>query len=169
MTELVEQEYIDILQKADELGISLPDGIVLLPRNFETASAVNTLVHESTVNTVNKLLANEHVPNSVLQLEDQSIPQLEARSFDWIAPLIYVPNQVITQNPFWISAAVNILCNYLTQHFPKSLSKKQDVTITVVYEKTKDKTFAKLEYKGTADGVSDFAGLVEKVFPKGVK
>jgi hypothetical protein len=52
---LLVQNYINVKEKVKQLGCNKPEGLALLPRNFEKANFKEDLVHEGTVDTVRKL------------------------------------------------------------------------------------------------------------------
>jgi hypothetical protein len=84
-------DYCDVPAKAQALGLNVPDGLALLPRNFVDATSINELLHESAVQTVRILFRQNEIPETRLERKGQKIPCIKENEFALILPLrIYI-------------------------------------------------------------------------------
>lgn len=156
-------EYVNVRARAEELGCILPDGLALLPSNFDTASMKSDLVTSSNTATLRSLLRQEGFGDPRIDSVEEPIPEDSKKFIEWIGPIIFIGAGLYGRNPYVVAVVLNVVSNYLTDFF-KGLPGKHDVSIDVVVEHTKDGDFSydKYSYHGPKDGLKDMAAFVKE-------
>ena len=161
-TELVVEEYINVVEQALKLDCNVPTTLALLPRGFDRASTKDELFHESSSATVRTLWRNGGVEETPLEKDGEKFFQIGEHSFqEWIAPTIFVSFALVNQNPHLVSLALGVISNYLTDFF-KGFPEPKIVRFEIVVE-TKEGEYRKVRYRGPVSGLSDMVSIVEKV------
>lgn len=159
---IVVSDYIDVKQRASDLGCNLPTEVSLLPKNFETAATRNELVHEDTAPTVRALLRKAGVSETKLEKEGEKYPYSLQESFDWVAPILFISASWLSQNSDLISVSLGVISNYLTDFF-KGISGPTNVKLSVVVETTPNRRYKKLVYEGPPDQVKELESAIRGV------
>ena len=128
-------EYIDVAKRAEELGFNVPTGLVILPSNFDTATSPDELIHESTTPTIRSLLRQSGVVETRLEKEGTKIPQSAKKSAEWVSPIIFVSQAILTDAV--LPLTINIISSYLYDLFRGRLGKAQ-VAIRFASERTEE-------------------------------
>jgi len=157
------ENYIDVRSKAESLGCNVPTGIALLPRNFNKAESKYSLIHESTASTVRKLWKQSNVLESPIEKNAEKYAQICEEAFQWIGPTIFIPALIITQNPYLVSMAINVISNYLTDWFKGISSKSRLARLSVVVE-TKSGISKRINYKGPVNGLKELPAIIKEVY-----
>jgi hypothetical protein len=89
-------DYIDVEKRALDLGLNVPSGIAILPRNFDTAESADELIHESTAPTIRVLWRQAGVAETRLEKEGMKIPQGSRKSWEWVGPIIFIRGRFLT-------------------------------------------------------------------------
>ncbi len=148
-------EELDIREKASLLGFSIPDCLVLLPKNLDTASSPSDLAYESSTATIRKVLVQAGLEAKSLEsISGETLPQSFEKSFDWLGPTIFVGAGLITQNPAVVTIALNMISAYLSDLF-RGFPEGRNVKLTVIIERDGGKLSKRIEYSGPADGLKD--------------
>jgi hypothetical protein len=79
-------DYIDVEQRAGELGIKTPEGFCILPRRFQHAKGVEAMCHEASALDLKVLFRQENLPIEVYQPEGKPIPLIKENDNTWIGP-----------------------------------------------------------------------------------
>lgn len=157
-------DYIEVKKKAQSLGCNIPDSITILPRNFEYAKSKDEFIHESTTATVRVLWRKNAIIESQLEKPGEKFPSMAEQAFEWIAPTIFIPALLITQNPYLITIALNVISNYLTDFFKGIPKDQRKVNLRIVIEKNEKGVCKKVEYKGPPDGLKDLPEVIKEVY-----
>jgi hypothetical protein len=154
-------DYIDVRMKAAELGCRYPQGIALLPINFDSAASVAELRQASEAATLRKLFVAEGLPVEDIVDRDRRPPYVKNKGFEWVAPVVFVSASLYSQNPALVSVALGVVANYATEFF-KGLGADHEVKLDIVVGK-KGGAYKKVAYKGPVDGLKDLAEVVREV------
>jgi hypothetical protein len=144
--------YIDVEEKATELGLNIPTGLAILPRNFDTAEATDELIHESTAPTIRSLWRQEGVAETRLEKEGMKIPQGSRKSWEWVGPIIYISQSMLTNAA--IPITINMISSYLYDLW-KGHHHDAEVTVEFVVERThnskqgKTREYKRITFKGS--------------------
>lgn len=157
-----ELDYIDVPAKVTALGYQSPEGVVILPRNFEVVESSNTLLYEDTAVTVRKLLRQAGLPSPKLEGEDQKIPELAQKSADWVGPTLFFTASLLSQNPAIVSVAVNVISSYLTDFF-KGMPIGKHLKLDIVVPEGEGRRYRKLHYEGPTEGLKDLPAIVKEI------
>jgi len=156
-------DYCDVPEKAQALGLNVPDGLALLPRNFEDATSINELLHESAVQEVRILFRQNGIPETRLEREGQKIPCITENEFTLTLPILFVGSLILTQNPHLLSIALNMIANYAFDFFKGKPGRKKVVLDVIVEDKTGRRS-KKIHYEGEAAGLKEIDSIAGKVF-----
>ena len=83
-------------------------------------------------------------------------------SADWIAPTLFVGSMILSENPFAVSLAIEIIKQYVVDFFKDSPS-APTVRMDVIFESTAAKQCRKLSYSGPAEGLSELSNIVKEM------
>jgi hypothetical protein len=162
-------DYADVRLRSVELGLNIPAGIALLPRNFVEAASQQDLIHEDHTSTVRSLWRQANVPETRLEDDNNRLPQITEKGLsEWVAPTIYVAASMMSQNEALVNLALNVVGNYISEIL-QALPTRQ-VRLTVVEEIDKGKgdfAYKKVEYVGNTDGLKDIPDVLKEVFTDG--
>ena len=82
--------FIDVRAQAALLGCAIPDGLALLPRNFESATRRDELVHDSSGLSVRAAWRADGVEETRLEPDGEMWPAAQRDAAEWIGPIIFV-------------------------------------------------------------------------------
>jgi hypothetical protein len=155
-------EYANVGKKIVDLGCRCPDRMALLPVNFESATSITELLQASEAATVRKLFLAAGLPLD--EIVDRSLrpPYLKKKSFEWVAPILFVSAALYSQNPDLVSLALNIMGNYATE-FLKGTGGTRSVKVDIVVEKRRNETYKRISYQGPPAGLKDLSGVIREV------
>ncbi|OGP51461.1 MAG: hypothetical protein A2Y79_08065 [Deltaproteobacteria bacterium RBG_13_43_22] len=156
-------DYCDVQARAEDLNLNRPEGLALLPRNFDTAAMRDELLHESAVQTVRLLFRENEIPERRVEPEGCKIPCIQENEFALILPTLFVGSLLLSQNPHLLSLALNVIANYATDFF-KGLPGRNKVVLDVVVEDKNKKLSKKIHYDGGIDGLKEITEIAGKVF-----
>lgn len=153
-------DYPNVRERLRRLGCSEPNGFTILPLNFGSADSAEDLRQDAESVTVKKLLRSAHLPYDDI-LEDGRRPfYLLIRSYEWIAPTLFISAAIMSENPSLISVALSVVANYATDHF-KGGSKKENIKIHVVIEKSRKSTCTRISYDGPPEELPKILDKIE--------
>lgn len=156
-------EYCDVASRAEELGLNKPKGLAFLPRNFDTASDRNALLHESAVQTVRILFRENGIPENRVEPEGHKIACIQENEFALVLPTLFVGALLLTQDPHLLSLALNVIADYTTDFF-RGIPGRNRVVLDVVVEDKTQKRSKKIHYEGTIDGLREITEIAGRVF-----
>lgn len=161
-------DYCDVPAKAQTLGLNVPEGLALLPRNFEEATSLEELLHEYAVQTIRILFRQNKIPETRLERENQKIPCIQENEFALVLPALFVSGLILTQNPHLLSVALNVIANYATDFF-KGIPRRKKIVLDVIVEDVivENKTrrrYKKLHYEGDAEDIKEITNSAVKEF-----
>ncbi len=154
-------DYPTDAERLAELGCPFPTSLALLPANFETAESPADFIQAQEASTVRKLLREQHVPVEELRSPGPSRVKI-TKSFDWVAPMIFVSAAVLSQDPTIGSVGINVLSNYLTELL-KGLGGSRTVKLEVVVERKKDRTCKRIIYEGDPSGLAELSDAIKRL------
>lgn len=155
-------EYINVKERALELGCNVPTGFALLPANFETAKCKDELIHENTVPTIRTLWRQKGISETKLEKEGIKFPYTQKNAFEWVAPTIFVSYSILSQNSYAITVALGVISNYLTEWFKSILGNKK-VKLDIVVERVEGKEFTRIHYEGDVNGLNELSRTISGV------
>ena len=154
--EITASSYVDVRERAEQLGCAIPTMIAILPRNFATAAKKDELVHESNAMTVRTLLRNAGIEETRVEVDGERFPCIQENDFTWAGPIIFCTSAALSDNPALLSVSLNIISNYLTEFF-RGVTGQRRVILDVVVEQTRAKKCVRLHYEGLPDQVEELA------------
>jgi hypothetical protein len=152
----------NIRQQMILLGLATPDGIALLPPNFFEATSKGELRQPFEAATVKALFRGANLPLCDLFAGVNNPPYVQNNDVNWLIPTIFVTAGYLSENPSFMSVALGVLTNYLTDFF-KGRNEKITVKASIIVEKTNSKTSKRIEYEGPVEGLSALAKVVKEV------
>jgi hypothetical protein len=154
-------DCVDIRKKMADLGCRCPEGMALLPINFESVMSISEFLQASEAATIKKLLLAKAIPLDDIVDRNQRPPYVKNKSYEWISPIIFVSASLYSQNPALVSIALNVLGNYATDFF-RGIRGVHDVSLNIVVER-KNKTYKKISYQGPIEGLKDLPEIIREV------
>ena len=152
-------DHSNVRERLRKLGCREPHGCVILPWNFEDADSIDEFIQVAEAATVKTLLRSANLPYGDVVDRDKRPPYLEMRSYDWIGPILFVPAALMLENPSFVSVALGVIANYITDIF-KGISGPKNAKLTIVVEKS-DGSCKRISYEGPAEGLASLADTVE--------
>ena len=110
-------DYPNARERLRELGCHEPHGCMILPWNFEDADSIDEFIQVTEAATVKTLLRSADLPYDDIVDRDKRPPYLKMRSYDWIGPILLVPAALMLENPSFVSVALSVIANYVTDIF----------------------------------------------------
>jgi hypothetical protein len=153
-------EYIDVRGKIAQLGCRNPEGMALLPINLESAASMAELLQASEAATIRKLLVAEGIPLDDILDRRRRPPYVKNKSFEWVAPGLFVSASLYSQNPALVSVALGVVANYATDFF-KGMSGEHEVSLNIIVER-KNRTYRKVSYLGPVEGLKELAEIIRE-------
>jgi hypothetical protein len=154
-------EYVNVAERAKELGCEVPGGIALLPRNFETAHSRAELVHESDAPTIRILFRENEVEETPIEPAGERFPYVSEKSLEWIGPTIFIGYSLYTQNPNILNITLGIIANYLTDFF-RGIRGGATARFSIVRERSSGEC-ERYDYEGPPSAIEDFAKVVREI------
>lgn len=149
--------YVDVSQRIAELGFNQPNSLAILPRNFDTASSKEELVHESSTPTVRSLWRQNDIIETQIETDEDNILCIQENSFEWLGPTIFVPILLLSQDPYIVTVALNVISDYLTV-FLRGVPGSDTVRLNIVKEEG-DGKYTSIKYVGSKDGLKDLPAI----------
>lgn len=153
-------DFVNVEERAVALGIAPPPSFCILPRNFETASAVKDLIYEGSADTVRKLLRESGIEDIHLRREEIPYRFYIQNAFEWVGPTLFFGATVLSQNPYLIELSLNILANYLTDFF-KGVPGQKSAKLDIVLEKKPKSAYVRLRYRGPVEGIRELTQTIK--------
>jgi hypothetical protein len=157
-------EYIDVRKKIAELSLSEANGLIFLPKNFETATCIDDFIYQDSLKVVNKLMRQEGISIGRLEENNTSTKYYVENDITWIGPTIFIAYSFWTENQNLISIGLSMIASYLTDFF-KGKSKSPKVKLDYVLEKNpkNGKKNIRFTYEGDIDGLDKLPSILEKL------
>jgi hypothetical protein len=154
--------YINVKNRAKELNCNMPDGIAILPLNFEDANSKRDLFYDDNIDTTRKILRSAGIQLSSIEKEDEIYPHLVKHSIEWIGPTILFTATIVFQNPHLISLTLNVVANYLTELFKANPLDKKNAHLSLVIELPSGQS-KKINYDGPPDGLRELPDIIRSL------
>ena len=159
-------DYLDVGQRASDLGLKAPEGACILPRGFARAKDAREPVHESSALDLKTLFREADLPITTYQPDGAKIPYLQENDITWVGPALFFSAAAISQNPHIVSVALSVIANYVTDLF-KGLPQPARVKLSVVVEtyttKTTTTVTKKIDFDGPPDKLPEINGLIKDI------
>ena len=156
-------DYIDVKQRALELGCNVPTELAILPRNFDVAKSRDELVHQNPVPTIRVLWRRVGISETRIEKQGDKFPYVKEKEFGgWLGPVIFIGSSLLVQNPEAVSLALEIISNYLAGWY-SVIGGEQKVKLDIVVEQTEGGVYKRIEYEGDAEGLKELPPIVIKL------
>lgn len=156
-------EDLNIKEKVASFGFALPGGLALLPGNLLSARGMDDLLYEASSATVKKLLRQGGLEVTGLENDTDHLAQSFKKSFEWLGPTLFFGSALMMENSAAVTVALNIIANYLTDMF-RGLPYGHAVKLTIIVERERagTRSYKRIEYSGSAEGLRDLGKVIEK-------
>jgi hypothetical protein len=154
--------YPNVRDRTTALQMALSSELAILPRGFADGSGPGGLAHEPDASTVRKLLSAGGL--EVQQLEPMAgrLPAVVQHSADWLSPTIFVGSMLLSQNPYAIQVALNIISTYLVDAL-RGAGRSGLVKVNVVVEQSDRRSCRLLTFEGPASSLSDLERVIHSL------
>lgn len=154
---IAESEYINVGNRASELGCHVPDSLAIMPENFHSAHSRNELVVRAESATLRELFDGNGTPlGSFFPLGEHPTFGHDP-DISWEAAL-FVPAGIHRTAPHAVTQAMVTISNHLKGFFGGRAAKP--VRLRIVVERKANRSCKKLVYTGDAAGIAALAGAV---------
>jgi len=157
------RDYISVSEKLKSFGVSVPDGLVILPDNLAAAKSVNDLRQYAESDTVRTLLKEHKIAYVEIFDEDNQPPYLQQYSFEWFGPTLLISANLLWQDPNLLSVTLGVVTNYLYDLFKGTPDGKASLDIVL---QEADGCCKQIHYSGPPDGLEKVAEVVKKLMEK---
>lgn len=152
--------YVDVAQRAAELGAMLVPGLIFLPDNFESATTEDELRFHGEATTLAKIFRAQGLSVTRLGAESQPTAFIHNRSHDWAMPILFIGAELLKQNPDMISQALGLVQQYVLDQF-KGVTGERKVVAELVVEDRKAGLYNRLTYDGPPEGLNTLAAALK--------
>ena len=155
-------DYPNVRERTTLLGMTLSSELAILPRGFAEASGPGDLAHEPDASTIRKLLSAGGL--EVQQLEPMAgrLPAVVQHAADWLSPTIFVGSMLLSQNPYAIQVALNIISTYLVDALRGARGSGM-VKVSLVVEQSDRRSCRSLSFEGPASGLKDLERVIRSL------
>lgn len=129
------------------------DRLLLLPESWINAVEADA-VYPSTTQSTLKLLQAAKIPAELALGTQQNLTLRENRSFEWVAPVLFVSQILFTQNPDVIALTLDQIGNYVSE-LGRGHKTVPTVKLKIAYSSSKKKKVREIKYTGPAAGLKD--------------
>ena len=155
--------YIDVKQRALEMGCNIPTELAILPRNFDSARSRSELYHQNPVPTIRMLWRQAGLTETKIENKGERFPYVKDTGFGgWLGPIIYVSASLLKGNPDIISKALEVIAAYVGAWY-RVIPREQKVKLDIVVELANGQGYRRLEYEGDVAGLTQLASSVHEV------
>jgi hypothetical protein len=159
--EIEVQDYPNVRQRAEALGLTVPTALAFLPDNFDTAEDQAAFTQRPDATTMKKVMKAAGV--SLDQLAPNLRPKYVVnRGADWIAPILFVSAGLASGDLTTVSVALNVASNYITDLL-KGFPGSKTIKFEVVIEQKASSSCKRVTYVGDASGIPGLAEVIEKL------
>lgn len=155
-------DYASVDERISALGCVFPDGLAMLPNNFEWAAARTEFRMPDAGSTIRTVLRNGGLPTGSLLPPGERAPTINNNSSEWIGPTIFVSASLASQDPNAVSVALGLITNYLTDFF-KGRPEPKSAKLAFVIERKRDRVCKKLDYEGPVEGLAALAEIARQM------
>lgn len=138
--------------RSQALGLNVPSGVCLLPRNYFSAQNAAELVYDGSVPDVKVLLRQEKISLDTFAPPGTIIPYEFRHDATWIGPVLFFGVAAWSENSALINIVLGIIANYPTDYF-KGQPGSHSVSLSIAIEQTDKKKTVSLNYSGPLDGL----------------
>ena len=161
-------DYIDVSRKLKELGYTQPEGIGILPDQFDTCISADKPSLLRRTRTVVRLFEDNNIPVSIIEKEGQPVEYITIASSEWftgVGPTFLIPAALLAENPHIVSLALNVLADYVTDLFKGAKGGNAELErVTEKVEKDGSKTYRKVRCPAAPEVLKALPGIVNKIF-----
>lgn len=154
------RDYVSISDKLEGFGISVPNGLAIIPSNLATAKTINDLRQHVESDTVRTLLKANKIPYVEIFDEDNQPLYLQQYSFEWFGPTLFISTGLLSQEPNVLSITLGIITNYLYDLFKGGKDSKASLDVII---QQADGSCKEVHYRGSPDGLSKIAEIVKEL------
>jgi hypothetical protein len=155
-------DYPSVAERAAAIGTHIPDGIAILPDNFASAALPADFVYAATSASVRTLLRSNNMSCDLVIPPGQKQTYVSYKNADWIGPVLHLSAALLSDNGNGLSVVLNALAGYLGD-ICKARPEPTDVRLSFVVEKTTDRTYKRLDYEGTIEGIAELPPAIRAV------
>jgi hypothetical protein len=155
--------YVDVAKKAEMFGCRPPNGLAILPSNFDVAKDRSSFYEAAEASTVRKLWLENGIAEDIVIPDDQDLPSSVNKAVDWAGPTIFVGYALLSQNPHLIDLAIGVIATYTTELFRGDRSPRNAKLSIIVEHRTQDGEVKhiKLDYEGPPSGISRLPSMIK--------
>lgn len=149
--------------KARKLGLTMPDGIWILPQNFINLRDTSNILYDADYELLIKLFRTSNIQYSLIDENTEQYEKLVNHSFELITiPVMAFTIELLRKNHEIISTALNIVYNFLKKRLHRQLDVDNTIIKTSIIKEIKPHNFKQYCYEGNLDGYKEFLKFVKE-------
>lgn len=152
------EEYNQLVEEFRRLDLDVSSSLIFLPENLEEAKCKEEFVFSDSLSDIEKIFRENDIP--FIQLGGYSGQYRVRKNADWWGPALYFGASMLSENSTFVSIALNVLSNYLTDFFKGSFSDKK-VKIEIYVEERRGVKFKKITYEGGLEGIKELENIIK--------
>lgn len=156
------EDYVRVDERAEALGCSFPSALAVVPMHFETAETRADLRNASHTETVIKFFKEQGIAIHSFLPEDEHLPYLVNKDFQWLGPAIFIPIALLNENPQIVSLAIGVLSNCITEFFKGIPKRQRNVKLVLIVETDGNRAYKKITYEGDIEGLRSLPKIISK-------
>ena len=155
-------DYIQVDERAADLGCVVPRGVVLLPANFNSATTRADFLQPSEAATVRALFRNNNIPIEDLLPEPERPRYIQNNSYEWVGPTLFISATLASENQLLVELGLHVLASYISDFF-RGMTGAKTAKFAIVVERRADRTCKKINYEGDVSGISAVSDLIKQI------
>jgi hypothetical protein len=159
---LTVSDYIDVRQRAKELGLKEPSVAVFLPRNFMDVATKGELVYEDSLPDVKALFREAGIEFGKLECDDTKPILVKENSFDWILPTVFFTVAAYRANPDIFKTIVAKVWEHSKVVFT-AVTGRSRIKWNVIIEYDGMKRTKMVSFDGAAEQFPQIREFIEKI------
>jgi len=149
-----------VSEKLKGLGLTLPEGLSIIPSNFAEAKSIKDLRQQVESDTVRTILRKHSIELAEIFDNDNQPPYIQQYSFEWFGPTLLISASYIIQNPNTLSIVLGLITNYLYDIFKGS--KSGTASFNLIYQRS-DGSCKEIRYSGPPDGLNKIHEIIKTI------
>ena len=158
-----QEKYINVRDKARELGCNIPTNITILPMEFTTAECKDELTYPSIATSIEQAWAEAGIRETPLEEpgENRIVLLTESAFPPLLIPGLFFAYEAITKDPVSVQVAINVISDLVSEYI--GIGATRNVRLEIAVETKQDHTqCVKLSYEGPVTGLKRIPDVLRR-------
>lgn len=155
-----QSEYVNVVDRLQELGLASPSQMAFLPIHFESAESVEDCKQLADAATIKKVLRAANFPLDDVFEKKQRPHLVQNNSSEFVLPVIFFTYSAYNGDIGLLYETAKSILSYIKKAHPDPLN-KNTVKMSYVIESNKEGLCKRFEYSGPVDGMTQLPEFVK--------